>query len=152
VPGLLDSMPPQGAMPASMGLLGLMGAEGAGKAPPPARAASPAFADIGAFSPQEQAALNYHRQHLQKGTFQKNKDGSITTFYGTVIDVPGGAMIIPAYWNGKTVTDIRKAVELAKKSGIQWPRYKSVNDALAAEQRMHAVMEQDIAGFQATKP
>ena len=97
---------------------------------------------IDQFSPQEQAALNYHRQNLIGGTGKANKDGSMTTFMGSVVDTNDGAMILPTYWAG-SVRSVPDAMRFAIKSGIDFPKYPSVAEALAAEKRMHGVMEQD---------
>jgi hypothetical protein len=43
--------------------------------------ADPTFADISKFTPNEQAALQYHRNHLTGGTGLKNADGSTTTLW-----------------------------------------------------------------------
>ena len=109
--------------------------------------ADPLFSDISGFSPQEQAALTYHRSNLINGTSKKNKDNSLTTFFGSVVDTPeGGAMILPTYWHGE-VRDIPQAMRFAIKSGIDFPKYGSVDEALGAEKRMHDIMEQDVNAY-----
>jgi hypothetical protein len=109
--------------------------------------ADPKFVDISKFTPNEQAALQYHRNHLTGGTGLKNADGSTTTFMGSVVDTPsGGAMILPTYWHGQ-VRDVPQATKFAIKSGISFPEYKSIEEALAAEQRMHKIMEQDVGSY-----
>ena len=105
---------------------------------------------IDQFSPQEQAALNYHRQNLIGGTGKANKDGSMTTFMGSVVDTNDGAMILPTYWAG-SVRSVPDAMRFAIKSGIDFPKYPSVAEALAAEKRMHGVMEQDTTMFRKGK-
>ena len=113
--------------------------------------ADPKFVDISKFTPHEQAALQYHRNHLTGGTGLKNADGSTTTFMGSVVDTPsGGAMILPTYWHGE-IRDVPQAMKFATKSGVTFPEYKSVKDALAAEQRMHKIMEQDVESYGAAK-
>jgi hypothetical protein len=104
------------------------------------------FPDISGFSEQEQAALNYHRNNLRANTALKNKDNSLTTFYGTVVETPEGAMVLPTYWHGQ-VRDVPQSLRFAVKSGINFPKYKSVDEALSAEKRMHDIMEQDINVF-----
>ena len=107
--------------------------------------------DISKFTPNEQAALQYHRNHLTGGTGLKNADGSTTTFMGSVVDTPnGGAMILPTYWHGE-IRDVPQAMKFATKSGVTFPEYKSVKEALAAEQRMHKIMEQDVESYGAVK-
>ena len=109
--------------------------------------ADPTLGDISKFTPNERAALQYHRNHLIGRTGLQNADGSTTTFMGSVVDTPnGGAMILPTYWHGE-VRDIPQAMKFATKSGIAFPQYKSVKDALAAEQRMHKIMEQDVQSY-----
>ena len=108
---------------------------------------TPSLADISKFTPSEQAALQYHRNHLIGGTGLKNADGTTTTFMGSVVDTPnGGAMLLPTYWHGE-VRDVPQAMKFAAKSGISFPEYKSVKEALAAEQRMHKIMEQDVDSY-----
>lgn len=104
------------------------------------------LADISGFSPQEQAALNYHRQNLLGNTGLKHKDGSMTTFYGTVVDTDKGSTIIPTYWGG-AIRSVPDAMRWAIKSGIEFPTYPSTKEALAAEQRLHGIMEQDVNAY-----
>ena len=102
--------------------------------------------DISKFTPQEQAAISYHRSNLLGGTSLRNPDKSLTTFYGTVVETPEGAMVLPTYWHGQ-IRDVPQAMKFAIKSGIQFPKYKTVDDALTAEKRMHDVMEQDLSVY-----
>jgi hypothetical protein len=108
------------------------------------------FADISDFTPQEQAALNYHRSHLLNNTYQKNDDKSLTTFYGTVVDTDKGAKVIPTYWGGQT-REVPDAMRFAARSNIDFPTYADVDTALKAEKRMHDIMEQDIDVFMKAK-
>ncbi len=78
----------------------------------------------------------------------KNPDGSMTTFKGSVVGADGGHMILPTYWHGQ-VRDIPQAMRFAIKSGIKFPIYPTVDEALAAEQRLHGIMEQDLRDFAA---
>jgi hypothetical protein len=110
----------------------------------------PDFADISAFTPQEQAALNYHRSHLINNTYKKNPDKSFTTFYGTVVDTDQGAKVIPTYWGGQT-REVPDAMRFAARSNIDFPTYADVPKALEAEKRMHDIMEQDIGAFMKAK-
>lgn len=96
------------------------------------------------FSPEENNALNYHRANLATNNFQRNEDGSLTTFKGAVVGTDKGHMLLPTYWNG-AVREVPDAMRFAIRSGIQFPSYKTVEDALAAEQRLHGVMETDVA-------
>ena len=79
--------------------------------------------------------------------YQKNADGSLTTFKGAVVGLPGGETIIPTYWHGEE-RDIPTAVRMAIKSGIKFPAYKTPDEALARERAIHSIMERDIADFQ----
>lgn len=99
-------------------------------------------------SPEEQAVIDYHRSNLYQGRAMKNPDGSMTTFKGSVIGADGGHMILPTYWHGQ-VRDIPQAMRFAIKSGIKFPIYPTVDEALAAEQRLHSIMEQDLRDFAA---
>jgi hypothetical protein len=40
-------------------------------------------------------------------------------------------------------------MRFAIKSGIKFPTYKTVKEALAAEQRLHQIMEQDLRDYAA---
>lgn len=104
------------------------------------------FSDISHFSPEEQAALNYHRQNLAGNTGLRHKDGSMTTFMGTVVDTDQGSMVLPTYWGG-SVRSVPDAMRWAIKSGIKFPMYSNTEEALAAEKRMHDVMEQDLNAY-----
>ena len=68
-------------------------------------------------SPTEQAALDYHRRNLESGTFQRNADGSLTTFKGAIVGLPEGETLIPTYWHGQE-RDVPSAVRFAMRSGI----------------------------------
>ena len=96
------------------------------------------------FSPEEMAALDYHRANLATNNFQRNEDGSLTTFKGAIVGTDKGQMLLPTYWNG-AVRDVPDAMRFAIRSGIRFPSYKTVEDALAAEQRLHGIMETDVA-------
>ena len=99
--------------------------------------------------PSEQPVLDYHRQHLQQGTFLRNPDGSLTTFYGTIVGNDKlGYQIIPTYWHGD-IREVPDAVTFAEKSGIQFPKYKTLSQAEAAERALHTLMEEDTAKFMA---
>ena len=99
---------------------------------------------------EEQEVLDYHRRNLATGMYQKNADGSLTTFKGAVVGLPQGETLIPTYWHGQE-RDIPTAVRLAMKSGIKFPSYKTPEAAMAREQTIHKLMEKDIADFQKTK-
>ena len=98
------------------------------------------------FTPEEQAAIDYHRSNLYTGTGLKQPDGSYTTFMGSVVGTPEGHMILPTYWHG-TVRDVPDAMRFAIKSGVKFPTYPTAKEALAAEKRLHDVMEQDLADY-----
>ena len=98
-------------------------------------------------TPAEQAAIDYHRSNLLTGNALKNADGSLTTFMGSVVGTDKGHMILPTYWGG-AVRSVPDAMRWAIKSGIDFPTYKTPEEALAAEQRIHKVMEQDVMDYQ----
>ena len=104
------------------------------------------FSDISSYSPEEQDALTYHRNNLLGGTHKRNHDGSLTTFYGAVVDTNEGSMIIPRYWHGQ-IRSVPEAMELAMKSQYRFPRYPNTNAALAAEKKMHDQMSKDVDVF-----
>ena len=97
-------------------------------------------------TPEEQEVLDYHRRNLATGFYQKNADGSLTTFKGAVVGLPQGETIIPTFWYGQE-RDIPTAVKFAMRSGIKFPSYKTPEEALAREQAIHGIMESDIADF-----
>ena len=101
-------------------------------------------------TPEEQEILNYHRRNLQTGIFQKNADGTLTTFKGAVVGLPNGQTIIPTFWYGQE-RDVPTAVRLATRSGIKFPSYKTPEEALAREQAIHKIMEADIDAFQKSR-
>jgi hypothetical protein len=91
----------------------------------------------------EQSVIDYHRDKLKNGTYQKNDDGSVTTFRGAVVPWTGTSQaIIPTYWDGEELP-FKEATKRAKNSGISWPSYKTADEALAAEARLHKIMEAD---------
>jgi hypothetical protein len=102
-------------------------------------------------TPAEQAVLDYHRRHLQGKTFLQNPDGSLTTFKGTIVGTDRGETLIPTFWNG-AIRDVPDALRMAIKSGIDFPVYKTPEEALAAERRLHELMEQDTKAYLATQP
>lgn len=110
----------------------------------------PPFGDISNFTPEEQAALQYHRDQLTNNTALINQNGSLTSFMGAVVTRNKRAMILPLYWHGK-VRDQAQAMNFATESGIAFPEYKSVDEALAAEERMHKIMEQDSQSYAVSK-
>ena len=59
-------------------------------------------------------------------------------------------MLLPTYWGG-AVREVPDAMRFAIKSGIKFPTYPSVDEALAAEKRMHDIMEQDLEVYRAKK-
>ena len=95
--------------------------------------------------------LDYHRRNLATGMYQKNADGTITTFKGAVVGLPQGETLIPTYWHGQE-RDIPSSVRLATKSGIKFPSYKTPEEALSREQVIHSMMEDDIKAYQKKKP
>ena len=101
-------------------------------------------------TPEEQEILNYHRRNLQTGIFQKNADGTLTTFKGAVVGLPNGQTIIPTFWYGQE-RDVPTAVRFAMRSGIKFPSYKTPEEALAREQAIHKIMEADIDAFQKSR-
>lgn len=99
-------------------------------------------------SPEEQAVIDYHRSNLYQNKGLRNPDGSVTTFKGAVVGADDGHIILPTYWHGQ-VRDIPQAMRFAIKSGIKFPTYSTVDEALAAEQRLHGIMEQDLRDYSA---
>ena len=101
-------------------------------------------------TPEEEALIQYHRNHLYGGTALKNADGSYTTFRGAVVGTDNGHTIMPTYWNG-AVRPIEESFRNMVKSGISFPNYPTVDAALAAEQRLHGIMESDVAEYSKNK-
>ena len=99
----------------------------------------------------EQAVLNYHRNNLFGGKALLQPDGAMTTFRGAIVETPdGGQALIPTYWAGAE-RSIPDAVRLAIKSGIDFPVYDTVEAAEEAEQRLHKMMEEDVAVYARTR-
>jgi hypothetical protein len=102
--------------------------------------------------PTEMPVLDYHRQHLAQKTFKLNPDGSITTFMGTIVgNDDAGYQIIPTYWHGE-LRNPEQAMRFALKSGIAFPKYKTLGQAESAEKALHTIMEQDVADFVSKQP
>lgn len=102
-------------------------------------------------TPSEQAAINYHRRHLEGGTYKRNPDGTLTTFYGSIVGPDNGKFrIIPTYWGGD-VRSIDDAMRFAMRSGIDFPTYPTLEAAEAAERRLHDIIEQDTIEFEKRK-
>jgi hypothetical protein len=95
-------------------------------------------------SKNESNVLAYHRSNLKPGRYLVNPDGSVTTFRGALFDVPGGVQLVPTYWNGKVLEDPQEIYRNVSKSRLQFPVYKTMKEASAAEKRLHSVMEDDI--------
>ena len=106
------------------------------------------FGDISGFSPEEQAALNYHRANLINNRYLRHPGGGITTFMGSIGRTQDnkGEMYFPTYWGG-AILEPRSAFKQAVKSGIKFPVYSDVETALKREQAMHNIMEQDTKLF-----
>lgn len=98
----------------------------------------------------EQNVLDYHRSNLRPGRYMQNSDGSITTFKGALVGVPGGYQLVPTYWNGKVVDNMDDIYSNIKRSGISFPIYKTESEAMKAEQRLHKYMENDIRKMSAS--
>ena len=102
-------------------------------------------------TPEEQNALQYHRNNLNLGTFLQHPDGQKTTFMGAIVEAPGGKqMLIPTYWGG-AVRSVPDALRMAIKSGIKFPTYDSVKEAQARENFLHSIMEKDVQAYDANK-
>jgi len=101
-------------------------------------------------TPEEQNALNYHRNNLKSGNFMVQPDGEYTTFYGSIGNVDGRETLIPTYWNGK-ILPFEEALSMAQKSRIKFPSYKTVDEALKREKFIHSIMENDVAEYRKGK-
>ena len=102
-------------------------------------------------TPEEQNALQYHRNNLNLGTYLTHPDGEKTTFMGAVVEAPGGKqMLIPTYWGG-AVRNVSDAMRMVIKSGVKFPTYDTVDEALAREKYIHNIMEQDVKKYDAER-
>lgn len=118
-------------------------------AQPPVYQAFNSTAPSTAQTPDEQNVIDYTRQHYANGTYMRNPDGSITSFKGMVVGGEDGepARIIPSYWDGKVVdrhTAFQNAMAYERATGKRWPAYKTTDEALQAEQRIHQTMDADM--------
>jgi len=97
----------------------------------------------------EQAVIDYHRAHLNNGTYHVNDDGSLTTFYGAITPLKDGRWaLVPTYLGkGKFAPNEEAALAYANKTGLKYPIYKSEDEAAAAETRLHSIMEKDTEQF-----
>jgi hypothetical protein len=99
----------------------------------------------------EMPVIDYHRQHLAQKTYKVNPDGSITTFMGTIVGNDDmGYQIIPTYWHGE-LREPEQAMRFAAKSGVSFPKYKTLSQAELAEKALHTIMDEDIAEFMAKR-
>lgn len=101
-------------------------------------------------TPEEQNVLAYSRSKMADGSYMTNEDGTVTTFRGAVDEIPGTnkTMYYPTFWDGK-VLEPHQAMARALASGIKFPTYDTVDDALKAEARIHHIMESDSAALKA---
>ena len=60
-------------------------------------------------------------------------------------------MLIPLYW-GNAVREVPDALKMAIRSGIDFPVYKDVVAAEAAERRLHDIMEQETRDYVTKNP
>jgi hypothetical protein len=101
-------------------------------------------------TPNERANIEYHRSHLRNKTYFKDPStGDITTFYGMTVKLPDGRFAtVPSYLGGgKFAGTEEEALQHANKIGLKYPIYKSEKEALAAESRVHDVMQMDTDEF-----
>jgi len=101
-------------------------------------------------TPDEMNALNYSRQNMTPERGMVNPDGSLTTFMGAVEGVNGRQMYFPTYWD-KQVLPRQDAMQKALRSGIKFPQYDTVEEALAREKVIHDYMEQDTQEYSKRK-
>lgn len=99
---------------------------------------------------EELAAVQYHRDNLDRGTFLTQPDNDLTTFYGARMGTPEGVMYFPTYRNG-VVLEPRTAFREAARSGVKFPTYANEDLARAAETKLHGVMAADTAAFLAAR-
>ena len=107
---------------------------------------------------REQNVLQYHRDVLSSGRYMMHPDEGVTTFYGTRMGVGKGneTQIVPGYGkNAKGKWDILNSqdeiLNNAKRSGREFPVYKTDADAKKAEEYIHQFMDQDIRKFNDAK-
>ena len=95
-------------------------------------------------TPQEDYLWQHHMRNLQSiGTGGvRNKDGSVSTVYQSVITGPDGRFYsIPTIWGGK-VLGIEESAAKARARGLQnWPSYSTPQAADARYQQMHQFMD-----------
>ena len=111
---------------------------------------------------RENNLINYHRSMLNSGKYQKNDDGSITTFRGERFDSPDGLKagktypyarvgLAPTYVNGQVLnTRTPKGQKLFNNNlgRMQYPTYKTDFEGNMAENRLHNIMENDLQRYQ----
>jgi hypothetical protein len=99
---------------------------------------------------EELAAVQYHRDNLDRSTFLTQPNNDLTTFYGARMGTPEGVMYFPRYRNG-VVLEPHTAFRAANRSGVKFPTYANEDLARAAETKLHGVMRADTAAFLAAR-
>ena len=95
--------------------------------------------------------LQHSQEHIDSGKVIKNKDGTRSTFLGTIISDErlndGKEPIVPSMWFGKKLDprkDREAIVSNALQSGKKWPSADTVAEAQVLEQQVHKLMEQQV--------
>lgn len=106
---------------------------------------------------REQNSLKYHNNILNSGKYLDHGNGDLTTFYGTVMPVSDDPnekrhQVLPTYGqdaNGKyRILNTNKEIWAnAKRSGLEFPVYPTLDEALKGESYVHKFMENDVRKF-----
>jgi hypothetical protein len=106
---------------------------------------------------REQNSLKYHRNILNSGKYLDHGNGDLTTFYGTVVPVSDDPndkrhQVLPSYGQDakgkyRILNSNQEIFANAKRSGLEFPVYPTVEHALKAEDYVHKFMEKDAQKF-----
>lgn len=98
-------------------------------------------------SPQERNLIAYHRKNLIDGTFLDDEQG-LTTVYITGVNGPDGRIYnVPGFADNRRLTP-EEALDRAKRVGLnKYPSYATIEEADAAAERVHSVIENDADTF-----
>jgi hypothetical protein len=73
----------------------------------------------------------------------KNQDGSISTIRSITVTFDGIPTLIPTVWDGRILSD-DEAIERAIASGIDWPTFKTIEEANTEAARVSKMMAQEL--------
>lgn len=86
-------------------------------------------------SPENLRYINHSQANLDSGKAVKNPDGSVSTVFGTIINMDGRETLVPTVWDGKILQG-QELYDRLQKEGGSWPSADSVDEVRATEMRL----------------